>query len=50
MINQAGEADIAKYFLRGSDAYNAITDTERGFIQDAASREFINESATDYSS
>lgn len=48
MINQAGEADIAKYFLRGSDAYNAITDTERGFIQDAASREFINESATDY--
>lgn len=49
MINQAGEGDIAKYFLRGSDAYNAITDTERGFVQDAASREFVNESVTNYS-
>ena len=48
MINQAGEADIAKYFLRGSDAYKAITDTERGFVQDAASRDFANESVTDY--
>lgn len=48
MINQAGEADIAQYFLRGSDAYNAITDTERGFVQDAASREFVNESVTNY--
>lgn len=48
MINQAGEADVAKYFLRGSDAYKAITDTERGFIQDAASRDFTNETVTDY--
>lgn len=48
MINQAGEADIAKYFLRGSDAYKAITETERGFVQDAASRDFANESVTDY--
>lgn len=48
MINQAGEADIGKYFLRGSDAYKAITDTERGFIQDAASRDFANEAVTDY--
>ena len=48
MINQAGEADVAKYFLRGSDAYKAITDTERGFIQDAASRDFANETVTDY--
>lgn len=48
MINQAGEADIAKYFLRGSDAYEAITDTERGFVQDAASRDFANETVTDY--
>lgn len=48
MIKQAGEGDIAKYFLRGSDAYNAITDTERGFVQDAASREFVNESVTNY--
>lgn len=48
MINQADEADIAKYFLRGSDAYKAITDTERGFVQDAASRDFTNEAVTDY--
>lgn len=48
MINQAGEADIAKYFLRGSDAYKSITDTERGFVQDAASRDFANEMVTDY--
>lgn len=48
MINQASEADIAKYFLRGSDAYKSITDTERGFVQDAASRDFANEAVTDY--
>ena len=48
MIKRAGEADIAKYFLRGSDAYNAITDTELGFVQDAANREFVNESVTNY--
>lgn len=46
--NQAIEADIAKYFLRGSDAYKAITNTERGFVQNAASRDFANESVTDY--
>lgn len=48
MIKQAGEGDIAEYFLRGSDAYNAITDTERGFVQDAASREFVNETVINY--
>lgn len=48
MLKRAGEADIVKYFRPGSDAYNAITDTERGFVQDAASREFTNESVTDY--
>lgn len=48
MIKRAGEGDIAEYFLRGSDAYNAITDTERGFVQDAASREFVNEAVTNY--
>lgn len=48
MIKRAGEGDIAEYFLRGSDAYNAITDTERGFVQDAAGREFVNESVTNY--
>ena len=48
MIKRASESDIAEYFLRGSDAYNAITDTERGFVQDAASREFVNETVTNY--
>ena len=48
MINRAGEGDIAEYFLRGSEAYNTITDTERGFVQDAASREFVNESVSNY--
>lgn len=48
MLKRAGEADIAKYFLRGSDAFNAITDTELGFVQDAAKREFVNESVTNY--
>lgn len=48
MIKRAGEGDIAEYFRPGSDAYNAITDTERGFVQDAASREFVNEVVTNY--
>ena len=48
MIKRASEGDIAKYFLRGSDAYNAITDTELGFVQDAANREFVNENVTNY--
>lgn len=48
MIKRAGEGDISEYFLRGSNAYNAITDTERGFVQDAASREFVNETVTNY--
>lgn len=48
MIKRAGEGDIAEYFRPGSDAYNAITDAERGFVQDAASREFVNESVTNY--
>jgi len=48
MIKRAGEGDIAKYYLRGSDAYNAITDTELSFVQDAASREFVNESVTNF--
>lgn len=48
MIKQAGQADVAKYFLRGSDAYKSITDTELGYIQDAASHDFTNETVTDY--
>lgn len=48
MIKQAGEGDVAKYFLRGSDAFRSITDTERGFVQDAESRDFENEMVSDY--
>ena len=48
MIRRAGEGDIAEYFLRGSDAYKAITDTELAFVQDAVSREFVNEAVTNY--
>ena len=48
MIKQAGQADVAKYFLRGSDAYKSITDTELSFVQDAASHDFTNETVKDY--
>lgn len=48
MINKAGKGDIAKYFATGSDAYRAITSTELGFVQDAQSREFAEESVTGY--
>ena len=48
MIKQAGQEDVAKYFLRGSDAYKSITDTELSFVQDAASHDFTNETVKDY--
>lgn len=48
MIRQANKGDIEKYFLRGSDAYNSITETELGFVQAAASWEFVNEAVTNY--
>lgn len=48
MIRRASEADVAKYFLRGSDAYNAITGTELGFVQGASRQEFVDERVTNF--
>lgn len=48
MIKQASRADVTKFFLTGSDAYKAITDTELGFVQSAASYNFTNETVTNY--
>lgn len=48
MMKQASRADVTKYFLTGSDAYKAITDTELGFVQSAASYDFTNETVTNY--
>lgn len=48
MIKRASRADVTKYFLRGSDAYKSITDTELSFVQSAASCDFSNEAVTDY--
>ena len=48
MIKRASQADVTKYFLRGSDAYKSITDTELSFVQSAASCDFSNEAVTDY--
>lgn len=48
MLKKAGAGDLAQYFLKGSDAYRAITDTERGFVQEAQSFEFVEESVTEY--
>ena len=48
MMKQASRKDIAQYFVKGSDAYNAITGTELGFVQGAASFDFTNETVSDY--
>lgn len=48
MMKQASRADIAKYFLKDSDAYRAITDTELGFVQEAAGFDFTNETVSDF--
>ena len=48
MLKKAGAGDLSQYFLKGSDAYRAITDTERGFVQEAQSFEFVEESVTEY--
>jgi len=48
MMKQASQADIAKYFLKDSDAYSAITDTDLGFVQEAASFDFTNETISDF--
>lgn len=48
MIAKAGEAEVAKYFDRGSEIYKTITDAELGYVQDAQSREFVDEAVSDY--
>ena len=48
MMKQASRADIAKCFLKNSDAYSAITDTELGFVQEAVSFDFTNETVSDF--
>lgn len=48
MIKKAGASDLAKYFSTSSDTYRAITGVELSFVQDAAKREFAEETVTDY--
>lgn len=48
MIERAGADEVARYFERGTDTYTAIIKTDRSAVQDAQSREFVNESVTDY--
>ncbi len=48
MVNRASRNDIAKYFNRSSDTYQAITGVELNFVQDAAKREFTQKQVTDY--
>lgn len=48
MIGKAGDGELAKYFVRSSDTFDAITASELDYVQDAKSREFVNESVTDY--
>lgn len=48
MIEKAGAPEVAKYFDRTSDTYEAIIKTDRSAVQDAKKREFVNETVTDY--
>ena len=48
MMKQASRKDVTEYFVKGSDAYNAITGTELGFVQGAASFDFTNETVSDF--
>ena len=48
MMKQASRKDVTQYFVKGSDAYNAITGTELGFVQGAASFDFTNETVSDF--
>lgn len=48
MIERAGADEVARYFERGTDTYTAIIKTDRSAVQDAQSREFVNENVTDY--
>ena len=48
MMKQASRKDVTQYFVKSSDAYNAITGTELGFVQGAASFDFANETVSDF--
>lgn len=48
MIGKAGDGELAQYFVRSSDTFDAITASELEYVQDAKSREFANETVTDY--
>lgn len=48
MIKRAGGGELAKYFNTSSDTYRAITGAQLSFVQDAAKREFTEESVTEY--
>lgn len=48
MITKAGAGELAKFFDKTSDTYKIILKSELGNVQDEASREFVEESVTDY--
>lgn len=48
MIERAGAAEVAEYFEKDTSTYTAIISTDRSAVQDAQSREFTDESVTDY--
>lgn len=48
MNEKAGASEVAQYFDDSSDTYKAIINTDRSSVQDAQSREFVNESVTGY--
>lgn len=48
MIERAGAAEVAEYFEKDTTTYTAIIKTDRSAVQDAQSREFVDENVTDY--
>lgn len=48
MIERAGADEVARYFLKGTDTYNAIIKSDRSVVQDARKREFVDENVTGY--
>ena len=48
MIKKAGAAELAKYFNTASDTYRTMLKVVLSFVQDAAGREFTDETVTDY--
>ena len=48
MMKQVGRGEVAKYFLKDSEAYKSITGTELGFVQDAVSFDFSDETIGDF--